>query len=110
VSEMKTFVYKNGRPDHMDGYHDDLMMALAMCLWVIEHSFKNLERLEKQTKAILSSWATTTTVNSKNEFERTGFSPNQNKKPTPKPNFSSVVGKNMQDPTGQYMWLFSGMK
>lgn len=110
TSEMKTFVYKNGRPDHMDGYHDDLIMALAMCLWVIEHSFKNLERLEKQTKAILSSWATTSTVSSQNDFERVGFSPNQNKKPTPKPNFSPVVAKNMQDPTGQYMWLFSGMK
>ena len=110
TNEMKTFVYKNGRPDHMDGYHDDLLMALAMCLWVIEHSFKNLEKLEKQTKAILSSWATTTTVNSKSDIERVGVSQNSNNIQQRRPNFSPIVSKNMQDPTGQYMWLFSGMK
>ena len=42
ISEMKTFIFKNGRPDHMEGYHDDLLMSLGMALWVIEHSFKNL--------------------------------------------------------------------
>ncbi len=64
TSEMKTFIYKNGRPDHMEGYHDDLLMSLGMALWVMEHSFKNLERLEKQTKAILSSWVTSSNVQS----------------------------------------------
>jgi hypothetical protein len=111
ISEMKTFVYKNGRPDHMDGYHDDLLMSMAMCLWVLEHSFKHLEKLEKQTKAILSSWvnssnATTATPDS----NRNGFVPKNNTTALPKPNFSPVVAKNMQDPTGQYMWLFSGSK
>ena len=56
TSEMKTFIYKNGRPDHQDGYHDDLLMSLGMALWVVEHSFKNLEKLEKQNKAILNAW------------------------------------------------------
>ena len=56
TSEMKTFVYKNGKPDHMEGYHDDLLMAFAMPLWVLEHSFKKLEKMEKQSKAMLSSW------------------------------------------------------
>lgn len=115
TSEMKTFVFKNGRPDHMDGYHDDLLMALAMPLWVIEHSFKNLERLEKQTKAMLNSWLGST--NNTNpivpEVERgTGFvsKENRNKVVTPRPKFTPTVSKNMQDPTGQYMWLFSGSK
>jgi hypothetical protein len=102
ISEMKTFVYKNGRADHMDGYHDDLIMSMAMCLWVLEHSFKNLEKLEKQTKAILSSWMANTSQNN------TTQKPNNNT--TRKPNFSPMVAKNMQDPTGQYMWLFSGAK
>ena len=44
---MKTFVYKNGRPDHMEGYHDDLLMAFAMPLWVLEHTFKKLEKVWK---------------------------------------------------------------
>jgi intein/homing endonuclease len=104
TNEMKTFVYKNGRADHMDGYHDDLIMAMAMCLWVIEHSFKNLEKLEKQTKAILSSWINVS--NTVNDSRGT----NNNKHQTKKPNFNPIVSKNMQDPNGDYMWLFGAFK
>ncbi len=114
TSEMKTFIYKNGRPDHMDGYHDDLLMAIGMCLWVVEHSFKNLERLEKQTKAMLNSWlgGANKHVPQIEAEKGAGFVPkdNRNKAATPKPNFSPIVSKNMQDPTGRYMWLFSGSK
>jgi hypothetical protein len=112
ISEMKTFVYKNGRADHMDGYHDDLLMGMGMCLWVLEHSFKNLEKLEKQTKAMLNSWVAST-VQADTEAQRgTGFvsKENRHKAAAPKPNFSPTVARNMQDPKGQYMWLFSGSK
>jgi hypothetical protein len=114
TSEMKTFIYKNGRPDHMDGYHDDLLMALGMALWVLEHSFKNLEKLEKQTKAILKGWVTGGSTDNNKPYEGTqgGFvsKDNRGKKSTPRPRFNSQVSKNMQDPNGDYMWLFSGMK
>jgi hypothetical protein len=114
TSEMKTFIFKNGRPDHMEGYHDDLLMALGMCLWVVEHSFKNLEKLEKQNKAMLSAWLIGANTNpQQTDLERgSGFVSNQNrnKASAPKPKFNPVVSKNMQDPTGQYMWLFSGSK
>ena len=115
ISEMKRFVYRNGRPDHMDGYHDDLLMSMAMCLWVVEHSFKNLERLENQNKAMLKAWIGSAQVNEdpKTELER-GSSfvsrDNRNKAPQPKPNFNPSVAKNMQDPTARYLWLFSGMR
>jgi hypothetical protein len=56
ISELRTFVYKNGRPDHMEGYHDDIIMAYAMCIFVVQTSFKKLEQVEKQTKAMLESW------------------------------------------------------
>ena len=107
TSEMKTFIYKNGRPDHQSGFHDDLIMALAMCLWVMEHSFKNLEKLEKQSKAMLNSWV----VGSGTADDGTGFVPKGSKgKALPKPKFSDNVSKNMQDPKGTYSWLFSGMR
>ena len=105
TSEMKTFIYKNGRPDHMEGYHDDLLMSLAMCLWVMEHSFKNLERLEKQNKAMLTSWLggssntqTTTTVKdpTTGQIEK-------------KINPQHVAYKNVQDPRGEHAWLFGNM-
>ena len=114
ISEMKTFVYRNGRPDHMEGYHDDLLMAMGMCLWVVEHSFKNLERLENQNKAMLKAWIGSGQLNEdRNEKERgTGFvtQQNRNKQALPKPKFNPTVAKNMQDPTGKYLWLFSGLK
>lgn len=102
TSEMKTFVYKNGRPDHMEGYHDDLLMSLAMALWVVEHSFKNLERLEKQNKAMLSSWLggssnSQTTTNIKNPV--TGDV-------TKKINPEHKAYRNVQDPRGEHMWVF----
>lgn len=113
INELKTFIYKNGRPDHIDGEHDDLIFAMAMCLWVLEHSFKKLEKLEKQTKAMLSSWVATTGAQTPhNDISRTGFISNANrhKVSAPRPNFSPTVAKNMQDPKGEYMWLFSGMR
>ena len=83
-------------------------MSMAMCLWVLEHSFKNLEKLEKQTKAILSSWLSNTNSNiekTTNISRGTGYVPTNKK-----PNFSPLVSKNMQDPKGEYLWLFSGTK
>lgn len=101
TSELKTFIYKNGRPDHMAGFHDDLIMALAMALWVLEHSFKNLERLEKQNKAILNSWissnqtsAVITTRDPQTNQEIKKINPNH------------IAYKNVQDPRGEHAWLF----
>ena len=114
VSEMKTFIFKNGRPDHMEGYHDDLLMAIGMALWVIEHSFKNLEKLEKQTKAMLSSWVTNVAAenNAMAPLPGDGFvsAANRHVVANKTPKFNPVVSKNMQDPTGKYMWLFSGSR
>jgi hypothetical protein len=31
---MKTFIWKNGKPQAMKGYNDDLIMALAIACWV----------------------------------------------------------------------------
>lgn len=55
TSEMKTFVYRNGRPDHMVNFHDDLIFAMAMGLFVAQTSFKNLKIYNAQTKAMLNS-------------------------------------------------------
>jgi len=108
TNEMRTFVYKNGRPDHQSGFHDDLLMALGMALWVLEHSFKNLEKLEKQTKAMLDSWS----IGSTTEEESTGgFVPRGMKGTSlPKPKFNHNISKTIQDPKGDYLWLFSGMR
>jgi hypothetical protein len=56
LNELNTFVYVNGRPDHLKGQHDDLIMACAMPIYVAENSFSLLERAESQTKSMLESW------------------------------------------------------
>ena len=103
TSEMKTFIYRNGRPDHMEGYHDDTILALGMALWILESSFKKLEKLEKQTKAILSSWVTS---NPSNTSPTTSVFDDKKKELTKKINPQHRAYRNVQDPTGQYMWLF----
>jgi len=61
LNEMDTFVYVNGRPDHMKGYHDDLLMSIGMCLFVAMSSFKDLEKSRGQAKAMVESWVVTST-------------------------------------------------
>jgi hypothetical protein len=60
TAELKKFVYKNGKPDHMKGSHDDLIMALGMCLFVANTSFKRLQESDNMTRAMLDSWKITT--------------------------------------------------
>lgn len=56
IEEMETWIFKNGRADHMDGYHDDSLTCLAMGLFVMEFSMLKLERTKKRDAAILNSW------------------------------------------------------
>jgi len=57
-NELNTFVYVNGRPDHQKGQHDDLIMAMAMAIYVGESSFAQLEKATEQAKAMIDSWTT----------------------------------------------------
>jgi hypothetical protein len=104
ISELHSFVYINGRADHAKGKHDDLIMAMAMALFVLEHSFKQLKANETRTKAMLASWV----AFSAGGDIRSTESPI--KKEPKKPNFNPMVAKNMQDPRGEYMWLFGGYR
>ena len=106
LSELNTFIYVNGRADHAKGKHDDIIMAMAMALYVLEYSFKRLTQQKNKTKSMLSSWV----VNSGNDGQNMPHeaASTTNKKNTP--NFDPQTAKNMQDPKGQYMWLFSGYR
>lgn len=101
TSEMRTFVYLNGRPDHMKGRHDDVLMCLAMGVWVLEHSFKKLEKLESQSKAMLGGW-----LNSSQLVDDGVLNKDVKKK------VNGFVSNNYSpnNASGNYLWLFSGMK
>jgi hypothetical protein len=57
LNELNTFVYINGRPDHMKGAHDDAIMSMSMALFAGDISFNQLEKNTAQNKAIIESWA-----------------------------------------------------
>jgi len=55
TQELTTFIWKNGRPDHQSGYHDDTITSMAMGLYILEYSFKKLQAAKEKVKVILSS-------------------------------------------------------
>ncbi len=56
LNELNTFVYINGRADHMKGAHDDAIISLSMALYAGDVSFTQLKRNEETNKAMLESW------------------------------------------------------
>jgi hypothetical protein len=56
LNELNTFVYLNGRPDHMKGAHDDAIMSLSMALYAGELCFNQLERNTAKNVAMMESW------------------------------------------------------
>jgi intein/homing endonuclease len=56
LNELNTFVYINGRPDHMKGAHDDAIMSLSMALYAADMCFNQLQKNENANKAMLESW------------------------------------------------------
>lgn len=107
TAELKKFVYKNGKPNHMKGAHDDLIMALGMALFVANTSFKRLQESENMTKAMLDSWKVTSN-NTKSEsnylLESVTSKPDPSKNDNPKKNDLNQTIKN----TEEFGWLFGG--
>lgn len=56
TNELNTFVYINGKPNHMKGAHDDSIMSIAIAMYAGDISFTQLKRNEQQNKAMLESW------------------------------------------------------
>lgn len=56
INELDTWIFKNGRPDHMTGFHDDSLTCLAMGLFVMQyHMFKRAND-KSMNEAIIKSW------------------------------------------------------
>jgi hypothetical protein len=100
-NELNTFVYINGKPDHQKGQHDDLIMAMAMALYVAETSFSKLEKATEQAKAMLESWSVET-----NNYtgEYTNFNPGVVSTPTQ----NNYIGRSQLTKSDyeKYLWLF----
>jgi hypothetical protein len=105
LNELNTFVYMNGRPDHMKGAHDDAIMSMSMALYAGDLCFNQLQKTDAQNKAMLDSWVLSErTYEANKSFYSYGTSFD--------PVGSMSVGGNsqMNNPTSktynEYSWLF----
>jgi len=55
MSEMKTFVWNNGRAESMRSYNDDLIMACAVGCWVRDTALAVNQRDAEYAKAFIGS-------------------------------------------------------
>jgi len=100
LNEMNTFIYINGRPDHQKGQHDDLIMSVAMALYVGESSFTSLNKVTNQTKAMINSW----TVNT-NNYDRQQFLD-----PVIPQHQENIKREATKSDYENYLWLFGGRR
>jgi hypothetical protein len=56
LSELKTYVWVNGRPDHLRGFNDDCITATAGALWLFENAFKQVKAAQETSKVMLNAW------------------------------------------------------
>ena len=92
----------------MKGSHDDLIMALGMCLFVANTSFKRLQESDNMTKAMLDSWKTrvnTTPTKSSYLLEDTIKSTPQEGKVYSQ----REINDNMLQNTRDFSWLFGNI-
>lgn len=55
IAELETWIWHNGRQDHMDGFHDDTITCLAMGLFVVQFSMKKELRNKAMDESILKA-------------------------------------------------------
>lgn len=53
LNEFKTFIYNGERPEHAQGYHDDLIFAFAIGLHIRETEYNNIFKSKDFYKAML---------------------------------------------------------
>ena len=55
IEEMKTFIWRNGRPEAQSGYNDDLVMAFSIGMYIRDTALKFRQRGIDITKQALSN-------------------------------------------------------
>jgi hypothetical protein len=115
IDELGTWIYKGdaGRIDHMDGCHDDTLTCLAMMLFVMNFSLKELQEVKKRDAVLLQAWASSASVAQQQPSNRflNNTQNNNSVYMTPKQNMPFYSGNNIQTiasgTNGSYMWLFA---
>lgn len=109
TNEFRKFVYINGRPDHLKGAHDDLIMSLAMAIFVANVSFARLQKTTAQMEAMSKSWKRyEMTSNPIQEQNPSAMSNNQHKEHTMPymPEANPLMAGMGRQAYKQYSWVF----
>jgi hypothetical protein len=61
MEEMKTFIWRNGRPEAQQGYNDDLVMSFGIAMYMRDTAFKFKQHGIDLTKNMLQNIASTKT-------------------------------------------------
>lgn len=83
INELETWVYKNGKMDHMDGCHDDTLTCLAMGLFVMQFSLNRQIEAKSKDEAMLKAMIQ---VNSRIDFDA---KPTQTQRQNINPSYAS---------------------
>jgi len=103
IHELETWVFKNGRPDHMNGQHDDTITSTAMGLFVLIYSINKSNSSIEKDKAILSAYVTTSHATSTQANYRTYVS-----SISARPNNTIYTTTSSKKNGGNvYAWLFA---
>ena len=76
VNEFKTFIWRNGRPQAMKSYNDDLIMALAIACWVRDTAIQTNARDLNYQKAFVDAIYTVKTTMNTQIKGQDGYKPN----------------------------------
>ena len=115
LNELNTFVYMNGRPDHMKGAHDDAIMSMSMALYAGDLCFNQLQKTESVNRAMIESWTMAErTYEPQKSFYSYGGSFDQIGS-MGMDSSNSMYGGNTNQQVGreaymEYSWLFNGRK
>lgn len=118
-AELQTWIWKNGRQDHMDGKHDDTITCLAMGLFVMQFSMGRALQNKAKDEAMMKAFIM---ANSRIKYDERGTTltaGNELTQPknTPAPKYTMPIYLSRQpmyqDKSAAYkasMWLFGKPK
>ena len=94
LSEMTTFIWKNGKPQAQRSYHDDLIMSLAIGCWVRDTALVvNKQEIEHSKATLASVFKRTTTLNSSIPGQK---------------GYKAVEKSDSISQQKQFLWLYKG--
>jgi hypothetical protein len=118
ANEFNTFVFINGRPDHMKGTHDDSLMSISIALYAGDICFTQLIRNELQNKSMMEAWTLSERSYEPNKsiysygraFDPLGAMGIDGSMVPENPLFQNQTMKDRKNMYKEYSWLFGKRK